>query len=56
MLYCYYNQGKYIVGKGDSDAGMKIIQLTNMTLMQSMGYVIKANSGEVIVIDGGAPG
>ena len=35
---------------------MKIIQLTNMTPCQSMGYVIKANSGEVIVIDGGAKG
>ena len=35
---------------------MKIIQLTNMTPCQSMGYVIKAKSGEVIVIDGGARG
>lgn len=35
---------------------MKIIQLTNMTPHQSMGYVIKAKSGEAIVVDGGATG
>ena len=35
---------------------MKIIQLTNMTPCQMMGYVIKAKSGEVIVVDGGAKG
>lgn len=35
---------------------MKIIQLTNKTPSQSMGYVIVAKTGEVIVIDGGAKG
>lgn len=35
---------------------MKIIQLTNKTPSQSMGYVIVAKTGEVLVIDGGAKG
>ena len=32
---------------------MKIIQQTNITRRQSMGYVLQAASGEVLVIDGG---
>lgn len=32
---------------------MKIIQQTNMTRRQSMGYVLQAASGEVLVIDSG---
>ncbi len=35
---------------------MKIIQQTNMTRKQSMGYVIQARSGHVLVVDGGAAG
>lgn len=35
---------------------MKIIQLTNMTPYQTMGYVIAADSGEVLVVDGGHDG
>ncbi len=35
---------------------MKIIQLTNTTRYQMMGYVIAADSGEVLVIDGGQQG
>lgn len=35
---------------------MKIIQLTNKTPCQSMGYVIVAKTGEVLVIDSGASG
>lgn len=32
---------------------MKIIQQTNVTRKQSMGYVLQARTGEVLVIDGG---
>ena len=32
---------------------MKIIQQTNITRKQSMGYVLQARTGEVLVIDGG---
>ena len=32
---------------------MKIIQQTNMTPIQSMGYVVVSDSGHVLVIDGG---
>lgn len=35
---------------------MKIIQQTNMTPTQTMGYTIQAKSGEVLVIDGGYSG
>lgn len=35
---------------------MKIIQLTNMTSSQMMGYVLQASTGELLVIDGGAEG
>lgn len=35
---------------------MKIIQLTNSTLSQMMGYVVVAKTGEVLVVDGGAKG
>ena len=35
---------------------MKIIQQTNMTDIQSMGYTIVAESGHVLVIDGGDAG
>lgn len=35
---------------------MKIYQLTNKTRFQTMGYVVKADTGEVIVIDGGCNG
>ena len=35
---------------------MKIIQQTNMTRKQSMGYVIQTKSGHVLVVDGGAAG
>ena len=35
---------------------MKIIQQTNMTPTQMMGYTIIARTGEVIVIDGGTVG
>lgn len=35
---------------------MKIIQQTNMTRKQSMGYVILSKSGHVLVVDGGASG
>ena len=35
---------------------MKIIQQTNKTRTQMMGYVIQASSGEVLVIDGGNAG
>lgn len=34
---------------------MKIYQLTNITPMQMMGYVIKSDDGKIIAIDGGAP-
>lgn len=35
---------------------MKIIQLTNSTVKQMMGYVIVADTGEVLVVDGGHNG
>ncbi len=35
---------------------MKIIQQTNKTLQQTMGYTVVADTGEVLVIDGGASG
>jgi len=35
---------------------MKIIQQTNKTLQQTMGYTFVADSGEVLVVDGGASG
>ena len=35
---------------------MKIIQQTNMTPTQTMGYTIQAKSGEILVIDGGYSG
>ncbi|MBO5212864.1 MAG: hypothetical protein J6B60_04910 [Clostridia bacterium] len=35
---------------------MKIIQQTNMTYKQSMGYVIQTKSGHVLAVDGGAIG
>lgn len=35
---------------------MKIIQLTNKTEYQTMGYVLQAKTGEVIVVDGGHGG
>lgn len=33
---------------------MKIIQMTNATPTQTMGYVVQAKTGQVLVIDGGA--
>ena len=35
---------------------MQIIQLTNITYKQTMGYVFKAKTGEVLVVDGGHTG
>ena len=35
---------------------MQIIQLTNMTYKQTMGYVFRAKTGEVLVVDGGHQG
>lgn len=35
---------------------MKIIQLTNSTNSQMMGFVVVAKTGEVLVVDGGATG
>lgn len=35
---------------------MKIIQLTNMNQIQTMGYVFQADSGHVLVVDGGYTG
>lgn len=35
---------------------MKIVQLTHMTQPQSMGYVVVAKSGEILVVDGGHNG
>lgn len=35
---------------------MQIIQLTNVTYKQTMGYVLKAKTGEVLVVDGGHHG
>lgn len=31
---------------------MKIIQLTNMNQIQTMGYIFQADSGHVLVVDG----
>ena len=35
---------------------MQIVQLTNITYKQTMGYVFKAKTGEVLVVDGGHTG
>lgn len=35
---------------------MKIIQLTNKTAYQTMGYVLQSKTGELLVIDGGITG
>ena len=35
---------------------MKIVQLTNKTAYQTMGYVLQAKTGELLVIDGGITG
>ena len=35
---------------------MQIIQLTNMTYKQTMGYVFRAKTGEVLIVDGGHQG
>ena len=35
---------------------MKIVQLTNKTPYQTMGYALQSKTGEVLVIDGGMTG